>query len=117
MFENNTYTSCWPSVRNFLLNPCYFYRNFSRLKIYAVDFDIKSISMTYSGTTIRSNDWLEINDNAEKLYGTRAPFTLLFDDVIKASLTFQSDALDSKRSYNGFLLYFIGKVIFHLSNL
>jgi hypothetical protein len=58
----------------------------------------------------RINDWLEINKSGEKLYGTRVPFTLLFDDVIEASLTFQSDSTDSKRSYHGFLLYFIGIV-------
>jgi hypothetical protein len=62
----------------------------------------------------RINDWLEINKNNEKLYGTRPPFTLLFDDVIEASLAFKSDFANSKRSYNGFLLYFIGKIIFAL---
>ena len=55
------------------------------------------------------NDWLEINQNGEKFYGTRPPFSLLFDDVIEASLTFTSDSSNSKREYHGFLLYFISK--------
>jgi len=59
----------------------------------------------------RINDWLEINNNGEKLYGIRSPFTLLFDDVIEASLMFKSDLSNTKREYHGFLLYFIGKRI------
>ncbi|CAF1080895.1 unnamed protein product [Rotaria sordida] len=78
-----------------------------RLKIYALDFDIESISVTRLTSITRINDWLEINNNGEKLYGIRSPFTLLFDDVIEASLMFKSDSSNTKRSYNGFLLYFI----------
>lgn len=84
---------------------------FIRLKIYALDFDVESISITRLTGLAHVNDWLEINNNGEKLYGARTPFTLLFDDVIEASLAFKSDMTNSKRSYNGFLLYFIGKLI------
>jgi hypothetical protein len=57
------------------------------LKIYALDFDIESIRVTRVASKTQINDWLEINDNGEKLYGTRTPFTLLFDDVIEASIS------------------------------
>jgi hypothetical protein len=57
----------------------------------------------------RINDWLQINNGGEKMYGTRPAYTLLFDDVIEASLMFKSDFANTKRPYNGFLLYFIGK--------
>lgn len=43
------------------------------------------------------------------MFGIREPFTLLFDDVIEASLMFKSDFANTKRAYSGFLLYFIGK--------
>ncbi len=85
--------------------------SFSSLKIYALDFDIESISVTRLTSITRINDWLEINNNGEKLYGIRSPFTLLFDDVIEASLMFKSDLSNTKREYHGFLLYFIGKRI------
>jgi hypothetical protein len=42
------------------------------------------------------------------MYGTRSAYSLLFDDVIEASLMFKSDFANTKRPYNGFLLYFIG---------
>jgi hypothetical protein len=45
------------------------------------------------------------------MFGTRPSYTLLFDDVIEASLMFKSDFANTKRPYNGFLLYFIGKNI------
>ena len=83
-----------------------------RLKIYALEFDIESISVTRPSQITRINDWLEINDNGDKLYGTRSPYTLLFDDFIEASLVFKSNSANSKRPYNGFLLYFIGKLTF-----
>ncbi|CAF1640582.1 unnamed protein product, partial [Rotaria sp. Silwood1] len=78
-----------------------------RLKIYALDFDVESISVTRLTRITRITDWLEINSNGDKLYGIRPPFTLLFDDVIEASLMFKTDLSNTKRSYNGFLLYFI----------
>jgi len=79
----------------------------NRLKIYVLDFDIESIRVTRLTSVTQINDWLEINNNGEKLYGIRSPFTLLFDDVIEASLTFKSDLTNTKRPYHGFLLYFI----------
>ncbi|CAF1022992.1 unnamed protein product [Adineta ricciae] len=78
-----------------------------RLKIYAVNFDVESATFGRSFNGIKLNDWLEINDNGEKLYGARDPFTLLFDDVIEASLQFKSNSANPKRAYDGFLLYFI----------
>jgi hypothetical protein len=42
------------------------------------------------------------------MFGTRPAYTLVFDDVIEASLMFKSDFANTKRPYNGFLLYFIG---------
>ncbi len=89
---------------------------FSSLKIYVLDFDIESVRVMRVTSITQINDWLEINDNGEKLYGTRPPFTLLFDDVIEASLTFKSDSTISKRVYHGFLLYFIGKRISFIDN-
>jgi len=82
------------------------------LKIYALDFDIESVRVTRLTSNTQINDWLEINNNGEKLYGIRVPYTLLFDDVIEASLTFTSDSSNIKRAYHGFLLYFIGKIIY-----
>ncbi|CAF1022160.1 unnamed protein product [Adineta steineri] len=78
-----------------------------RLKIFAVDFNVESVSVIRSTNTVKLNDWLEINDNGEKFYDTRPPYTLLFDDVIEASLLFKSNMANTKQSYNGFLLYFI----------
>jgi hypothetical protein len=78
-----------------------------RLKIYALDFDIEGLSvLRWLGIT-RINDWLQINNSGEKMFGTRPSYTLLFDDVIEASLMFKSDFANTKRPYNGFLLYFI----------
>jgi hypothetical protein len=85
---------------------------FSSLKIYALDFDIESVRVTRLTSIPQINDWLEINNNGEKLYGIRPIFSLLFDDVIEASLTFTSDSSNIKRPYHGFLLYFIGKIIY-----
>jgi hypothetical protein len=82
---------------------------FYRLKIYTLDFDIEGLSVLRLLGITRANDWLQINNSGEKMYGTRPPFTLIFDDVIEASLMFKSDFANSKRPYNGFLLYFIGK--------
>ena len=81
------------------------------MKIYALDFDVESVTVTRPMNTVNLNDWLEINNNEEKLYGTRVPYTLLFDDVIEASLEFKSNLANTKRPYHGFLLYFIGKII------
>jgi len=108
MFKNSTSIRCRSSV-SYLISS-YFLLNFkfSRLKIYALDFDIESVSVTRLTSLTRINDWLEINNNGEKLYGSRIPFTLLFDDVIEASLMFKSDIANTKRAYHGFLLYFIG---------
>lgn len=58
----------------------------------------------------RINDWFQINNSGDRMYGTRPAYTLLFDDVIEASLVFKSDFANSKRPYKGFLLYFIGKI-------
>ena len=82
---------------------------FPRLKIYAVNFDVESATFGRSYNGLKLNDWLEINDNGEKLYGAREPFTLLFDDVIEASLQFKSNSANPKRAYEGFLIYFISK--------
>ena len=79
-----------------------------RLKIYALDFDIEGLSALRLLGITRINDWLQINNSGEKMYGTRGSFHLLFDDVIEASLMFKSDFANTKRSYKGFLLYFIG---------
>lgn len=79
-----------------------------RLKIYVIDFDIEGLSAVRWIGLRRINDWLQINNNGEKLFGTRPAYTLLFDDVIEAPLVFKSDFANSKRPYNGFLLYFIG---------
>jgi hypothetical protein len=111
MFKKGTKTKCCSSV-SYLIK-LFFSKivSFSRLKIYALDFDIESVTVKRFRNTVDLNDWLEINDNEEKLYGTRAPYTLLFDDVIDASLNFKTNLANTKRSYNGFLLYFIGKMI------
>jgi len=78
-----------------------------RLKIFSLDFDIEGLSFLRFFGLKRTNDWLQINNSGEKMFGTRPAFTLLFDDVIEASLMFKSDFANSKRPYNGFLLYFI----------
>jgi len=79
-----------------------------RLKIYVLDFDVEGLSaLQYIGIK-RVNDWFQINNSGERMYGTRSAFTPLFDDVIEASLMFKSDFANSKRPYKGFLLYFIG---------
>ena len=79
------------------------------LKIFALDFDIEGLSVLRFFGVKRANDWLQINNSGERMFGTRSAFTLLFDDVIEASLMFKSDFANSKRPYNGFLLYFIGR--------
>ncbi|CAF3410355.1 unnamed protein product [Rotaria sp. Silwood1] len=78
-----------------------------RLKIYAVNFDIEGLSVLRFFGIKRINDWLQINNSGEKMCGTLSPYTLLFDDVIEASLMFKSDFANTKRAYTGFLLYFI----------
>lgn len=82
---------------------------YSRLKIYALDFDIEGLSALRFFGIKRINDWLQINNSGEKMFGTKPAYTLLFDDVIEASLMFKSDFANTKRPYKGFLLYFIGK--------
>ncbi|CAF1129219.1 unnamed protein product [Adineta ricciae] len=78
-----------------------------RLKIYALDFDVEGLSALRLFGITRINDWLQINNSGEKMYGSRPPYTPIFDDVIEASLMFKSDFANTKRPYNGFLLYFI----------
>ncbi|CAF0895416.1 unnamed protein product [Adineta steineri] len=78
-----------------------------RLKVYALDFDIEGLSVLRLLGVKRVNDWLQINNSGEKMFGTRPAYTLLFDDIIEASLMFKSDFANTKRPYNGFLLYFI----------
>ncbi|UJR38170.1 hypothetical protein I4U23_030846 [Adineta vaga] len=78
-----------------------------RLKIYIVDFDVEGLSAVRFFGFKRINDWLQINNSGEKMYGSRRSYTQIFDDVIEASLMFKSDFANSKRPYNGFLLYFI----------
>lgn len=87
-----------------------------RLKIYAIDFDIEGLSAIRWIGLRRINDWLQISNNGEKLFGTRPAYTLLFDDIIEAPLVFKSDYANSKRPYNGFLLYFIGKQTIHFED-
>ena len=84
-------------------------KNLFRLKIYALDFEVEGMRLVRGKGVMQINDWVEINQNGEKFYGKRPPFTLLFDDVIEASIAFQSDSTNAKREYPGFLLYFIGK--------
>lgn len=81
----------------------------SRLKIYALNFDVESLSVLRFLGIQRLNDWFQINNSGQKMSGSLAPYTLLFDDIIEASLVFKSDFANSKRPYSGFLLYFIGK--------
>jgi hypothetical protein len=80
----------------------------SRLKIFALDFDVEGLSVLRLLGIRRINDWFQINNSGEKMYGIRAAYTSLFDDVIEASLMFKSDFANTKRTYHGFLLYFIG---------
>ncbi|CAF0826551.1 unnamed protein product [Rotaria sordida] len=78
-----------------------------RLKVYALDFDLEGFSILRFFGIKRINDWFQINNSGEKMCGTLSPYTLLFDDVIEASLMFKSDFANTKRPYKGFLLYFI----------
>ena len=78
------------------------------MKIYALNFDLEGLSVLRLLGIKRVNDWLQINNSGKKMFGTLSPYTLLFDDVIEASLLFKSDFANTKRSYTGFLLYFIG---------
>ncbi|CAF2491192.1 unnamed protein product [Rotaria sp. Silwood2] len=82
-----------------------------RLKIYAINFDIEGLSVLRFLGIKRINDWFQINNSGEKMCGTLSPYTLLFDDVIEASLMFKSDFANTKRAYTGFLLYFIATPI------
>ncbi|CAF2256600.1 unnamed protein product [Rotaria magnacalcarata] len=78
-----------------------------RLKIYVLNFDVEGLSVLRFFGIKRNNDWLKINNSGEKMSGTLPAYTLLFDDIIETSLMFKSDFANTKRSYSGFLLYFI----------
>lgn len=82
------------------------------MKIYVLDFDVEGFSVLRFLGIKRINDWFKINNSGEKMCGQISPYTLLFDDIIEASLMFKSDFANTKRSYKGFVLYFVGKYTF-----
>jgi len=66
-----------------------------RLKIFAVDLDLKT------------SNWLEFNSNGNRLKTIRNPFTLIYDDIIEASIELKSSMKTKDSNPKKFLLYFI----------
>jgi len=84
---------------------------FSSLKIYAIRLNTKSVISLSSKGPKRLDDWLEINNNGEKITSlARQSYSLLYDDVIDVNLKFKTESITSKQDVIGFLLYFIGRI-------
>lgn len=83
----------------------------SSLKIYAIRLNTKSVISLSSKGPKRLDDWLEINNNGEKITSlARQSYSLLYDDVIDVNLKFKTESITSKQDVIGFLLYFIGRI-------
>lgn len=70
---------------------------FFSLKIFAVDLDLKT------------SNWLEFNSNGNRLKTIQNPFTLIYDDIIEASIELKSSTKTKDSNPKKFLLYFIGE--------
>jgi hypothetical protein len=96
-----------PNLDLFVIDRSAVYLVRLRLHIFAIDFDLIGFRARNQSSMKYNNDWLEINNDGNRLKYIDQIFTRLFNDVIDASLDLKTSTVNEKPLPKRFLLYFI----------